>query len=121
MGRQVPTMSDKNPSKIIRAEDFKPEVTEEEITAILKKVDKESTFRKLSGVSYQIVYWIAVAWSCFQLYTAMFGMLAAQLQRSIHLSFAFVLLFLLYPFRSSSTANKLKWTDFLFAAFAGFI
>ncbi|MBP1714067.1 MAG: transporter, fusion protein [Deltaproteobacteria bacterium] len=114
-------MSDKDPSKIIRAEDFKPEVTEEEITAILKKVDKESTFRKLSGVSYQIVYWIAVAWSCFQLYTAMFGMLAAQLQRSIHLSFAFVLLFLLYPFRSSSTANKLKWTDFLFAAFAGFI
>jgi len=121
MERQVPTMSDKDPSKIIRAEDFKPEVTEEEITAILKKVDKESTFRKLSGVSYQIVYWIAVAWSCFQLYTAMFGMLAAQLQRSIHLSFAFVLLFLLYPFRSSSTANKLKWTDFLFAAFAGFI
>ena len=114
-------MSEKEPPKIIRAEDFKPEVTEEEITAILKKVDKESTFRKLGGISYQIVYWIAVGWSCFQLYTAMFGMLAAQLQRSIHLSFAFVLLFLLYPFRSSSTANKLKWTDYLFAAFAGFI
>ncbi|MBP1714943.1 MAG: transporter, fusion protein, partial [Deltaproteobacteria bacterium] len=114
-------MSEKEPPKIIRADDFKPEVTEEEITAILKKVDKESTFRKLSGISYWIVYWIAVGWSCFQLYTAMFGMLAAQLQRSIHLSFAFVLLFLLYPFRSSATSNRLKWTDFLFAAFAGFI
>jgi TRAP transporter 4TM/12TM fusion protein len=119
--KQVSAMSEKEPPKIIRAADFKPEVTEEEITAILKKVDKESTFRKLSGISYQIVYWIAVGWSIFQLYTAMFGMLAAQLQRSIHLSFAFALLFLLYPFRSSSTANKLKWTDFLFAAFAGFI
>ncbi|MBP1719932.1 MAG: transporter, fusion protein, partial [Deltaproteobacteria bacterium] len=108
-------MTDKESPKVIRASDFKPEVTDEEIAAILKKVDKESTFRKLSGFSYRLVFWIAVGWSCFQLYTAMFGMLAAQLQRSIHLSFAFVILFLLYPFRTSSTANKLKWNDFLFA------
>ncbi|MBP1713753.1 MAG: transporter, fusion protein, partial [Deltaproteobacteria bacterium] len=114
-------MTDKESPKVIRASDFKPEVTDEEIAAILKKVDKESTFRKLSGFSYRLVFWIAVGWSCFQLYTAMFGMLAAQLQRSIHLSFAFVILFLLYPFRTSSTANKLKWNDFLFAGFAGLV
>jgi len=114
-------MTDKESPKVIRASDFKPEVTDEEITAILKKVDKESTFRKLSGFSYRLVFWIAVGWSCFQLYTALFGMLAAQLQRSIHLSFAFVILFLLYPFRTSSTVNKLKWNDFLFAGFAGLV
>jgi TRAP transporter 4TM/12TM fusion protein len=114
-------MTDKESPKVIRASDFKPEVTDEEITAILKKVDKESTFRKLSGFSYRLVFWIAVGWSCFQLYTALFGMLAAQLQRSIHLSFAFVILFLLYPFRTSSTVNKLKWNDFLFTGFAGLV
>jgi TRAP transporter 4TM/12TM fusion protein len=114
-------MSDPEPAKVIRAGDFKPEVTDDEIAAILKKVDKESTFRKLTGFSYRLVFWIAVGWSCFQLYTAMFGMLAAQLQRSIHLSFAFVILFLLYPFRTGSAANKLKWNDYLFAGFAGLV
>ncbi|RPJ04656.1 MAG: TRAP transporter fused permease subunit, partial [Deltaproteobacteria bacterium] len=107
--------------RIIRAEEFKAEVSEEEIQEILKKVDKESTFRKLSGYSAQIVYILAVAFSCFQLYTAIFGVLAAQLQRSIHLSFAFVLVFLLYPFRTKSASNQLRWPDFLFAAFAGFV
>jgi TRAP transporter 4TM/12TM fusion protein len=107
--------------KIIRAEDFTAEVSEEEIQEIMKKVDKESTFRRLSGTSARIVYIIAVGFSCFQLYTAIFGVLAAQLQRSIHLSFAFVLVFLLYPFRTRSASNQLRWHDFLFAAFAGFI
>jgi TRAP transporter 4TM/12TM fusion protein len=107
--------------KVIRAEDFKSEVSQEEIQEIMKKVDKESTFRKLTGYSSRIVYVLAVGFSCFQLYTAIFGVLAAQLQRSIHLSFAFVLVFLLYPFRTKSASNKLKWHDFLFAAFAGFI
>ena len=107
--------------KIIRAEDFKPEVSEEEIQAILKRVDKESTFRKLTGYQKQLTYWIAIAWSCFQLYTALFGMFAAQMQRSIHLSFAFTLLFLLYPLRTSSSSGRLKWHHFLFVVFAGFI
>jgi TRAP transporter 4TM/12TM fusion protein len=107
--------------KVIRAEDYESQVSAEEIQEIMKKVDKESTFRKLTGYSSQIVYILAVGFSCFQLYTAIFGVLAAQLQRSIHLSFAFVLVFLLYPFRTKSASNKLRWHDFLFAAFAGLV
>jgi TRAP transporter 4TM/12TM fusion protein len=107
--------------KTFTADSFQPEVTEEEITAILKKVDKESTFRKLTGYQYRLVFLIAVGFSCFHLYTAMFGMFAAQLQRSIHLSFAFVLVFLLYPFRTRSASTRLKWSDYLFAVFAGFV
>jgi len=119
-------MSDKDqpkgqPDEALRTSEMKSDVSEEELTKLLAKIDKESTFRKLTGIDYQIVYWIAVAWSCFQLYTAMFGSYAAQLQRSIHLSFAFVLLFLLYPFRGKTASNKLRWRDYLFAAFAGFI
>jgi len=95
------------------------EVSEEEIQKILRKVDRESTFRKLEGYPYWILYVIAVAFSCFQLYTALFGLLPAQLQRSIHLGFAFVLVFLLYPLRRQSGSDHLNWFNYFFAAFAG--
>jgi len=98
-----------------------PEVSQEELEALLKKVDKESTFRKLIGFDHWLVFWIAVAFSCFHVYTAMFGMLPAQMQRSVHLSFAFALVFLLYPLTTKKTLNKLKWYNYLFAAFAVYV
>ena len=98
-----------------------PEVSQEELEALLKKVDKESTFRKLAGFDHWLVFWIAVAFSCFHVYTAMFGMLPAQMQRSVHLSFAFALVFLLYPLTTKKTLNKLKWYNYLFAAFTVYI
>lgn len=96
-------------------------VSQEIVDEVLRKVDKESTARKLSGVPAKIVYCLAVAFSCFQLYTAAFGLLPAQLQRSIHLAFAFVLVYLLFPARSSDTSNRLVWHNYLLAAFAGFV
>ena len=114
-------MTDKEQPKVLLEGDVEPEVTEEEITEMLKKVDKESTFRRLMGYQHWIVYAIAVAFSLFQLYTGIFGFLPAQKQRSIHLAFAFVLVFLLYPFRTRSGSNKLKWHDYLLAAFAGYV
>jgi TRAP-type uncharacterized transport system fused permease subunit len=109
--RQVHPMTDKGQPKdqheITRMSDIKSDVTEEELTKLLAKVDKESTFRKLSGYQYRIVYWIAVAFSIFQLYTGLLGAYPAQIQRSIHLSFAFLLVFLLYPFRTKTALNRL--------------
>jgi TRAP-type uncharacterized transport system fused permease subunit len=67
------------------------------------------------------VFVIAVGFSCFQVYTAAFGLLPAQLQRSIHLAFAFVLVFLLFPFRTSKYSDRLKWHNYLVAAFAGLV
>jgi len=114
-------MTDKEQPKVLLEGDVEPEVTQEEITEMLKKVDKESTFRRLMGYQHWIVYAIAVAFSLFQLYTGVFGFLPAQKQRSIHLAFAFVLVFLLYPFRTRSGSDKLKWHDYLLAAFAGYV
>lgn len=54
---------------------------------ILRKYDKESNTRILKGFSGFAVRLIAIAWSIFQLYTAIFGILPSQLQRSIHLIF----------------------------------
>ncbi|NTW35796.1 MAG: hypothetical protein HGB17_06645, partial [Syntrophobacteraceae bacterium] len=53
----------------LSAADVEPEVSEEELNEILKKVDKEATFRKLSGYQHRIVFWVAVGFSIFQLYT----------------------------------------------------
>jgi TRAP transporter 4TM/12TM fusion protein len=101
--------------------DIIPEVSQEEMEALLKKVDKESTFRKLIGFDHWLVFWIAVAFSCFHVYTAMFGMLPAQMQRSVHLSFTFSLVFLLYPLTTKRALNKLKWYNYLFAAFTVYV
>ena len=111
----------KEKEEVLRISDMKSEVSEEELTKLLAKVDKESTFRKLTGYQFRIIYWIAVGWSCFQLYTALLGMYPAQIQRSVHLSFAFALVFLLYPFRTKSAVNRLRVRDYLFAGFAVFI
>ncbi len=114
-------MSDKEKPKVFCATEAQPEVTQEEIAEILKKVDKESTARKLKGFQHWIVYVIAVGFSCFQVYTAAFGLLPAQLQRSIHLAFAFVLVYLLFPFRTSKYSDRLKLHNYLIAAFTGLV
>ncbi|MBS1237468.1 MAG: transporter, fusion protein, partial [Deltaproteobacteria bacterium] len=96
-------------------------VSKEEIEEILKKVDKEASARKLTGASHWIVYLIGVSWSIFQVYTAAFGLFPAQLQRSIHLGYAFVLTFLLFPASSRDSSNRLTWFDWVLVAFAGYI
>jgi TRAP transporter 4TM/12TM fusion protein len=97
------------------------DVSQEELEALLKKVDKESTFRKLAGFDHWLVFWIAVAFSSFHVYTAMFGMLPAQMQRSVHLTFAFALVFLLYPLTTKKALNKLQWYNYLFVAFTIYV
>ena len=96
-------------------------VSKEEIEKILKQVDKEASARKLTGTPHWIVYVIGVSWSIFQVYTAAFGLLPAQLQRSIHLAYAFVLTYLLFPARAGDDDNRLRWHNWVLAVFAGYI
>jgi TRAP transporter 4TM/12TM fusion protein len=96
-------------------------VSKEEIDKILKKVDKEAAARSLTGTPRWIVYVIGVSWSIFQVYTAAFGLLPAQLQRSIHLAYAFVLTYLLFPLRSGDDTDRLRWYNWVLAAFATYI
>jgi TRAP transporter 4TM/12TM fusion protein len=78
---------------------------------ILKKYDKESDYRSYSGLMAKVVAAIAITFSCFQLYTAIFGVLDAMIQRSIHLSFGMALVFLLYPTSKKWPKNKLHPLD----------
>lgn len=82
---------------------------------VLKKYDKESDTMEYTGFMAKIVAAIAIAFSIFQLYTAIFGVLDAQLQRGVHLSFGLALVFLLYPTCKSWSRHKLHPFDLLLA------
>lgn len=82
---------------------------------ILKKFDKESNFRIYSGFFAKFISALAIAFSVFQLYTAIFGVLDAMLQRSVHLSFGLALIYLLYPASKKWSFTKLHPLDALLA------
>ncbi len=100
---------------------LKEQVQELDLDEIIAKYDKESNYRKLSGFQLKLVTALAIMFSLFQLYTAIFGVLPAQLQRSIHVTFAFVLSYLLYPTSKKMPKNKMHWIDVTLAFVAGFV
>jgi len=84
------------------------QLTEEEILA---KFDRESDTMKFKGLMARVITAIALTFSFFQLYTAIFGVLDAHLQRAVHLSFGLSLIYLLYPTRRSWSRDKLHPLD----------
>lgn len=82
---------------------------------ILRKYDKESDKRELTGIWNTIINAICIIFCIFQVYTAAFGILDAQLQRAVHLAFGFALVFLLYPMRASWSRKEMNWIDVGFA------
>jgi TRAP transporter 4TM/12TM fusion protein len=81
-------------------------VTPADVDAVLEKYDPESRYLKLTGNWAALVKIIAVCFSLFQLYTAMFGLFTAQIQRPTHLMFALTLIYLLYPTRKPKRAGS---------------
>ncbi len=92
------------------------ELDEEKQVEMMAKYDREFAYRKLEGIWAKIVFVIAVIWSSFQLYTATMGSLPPLQQRSIHVGFALVLIYLLYPMSKKDHTNKVKFYDFAFVA-----
>ncbi|WLR57706.1 TRAP transporter permease [Mesobacillus subterraneus] len=94
-------------------------VSQEKQQELLEKYDPEAATRKLAGKMGWIVFFGLLAFSVFQLYTSIFGVLTAQLQRSIHLGFALALIFLLFPARKKNLkVKKVAWYDLLLALIA---
>ena len=81
----------------------------------MAKYDREFAYRKLEGLWAKAVFAIAVIWSCFQLYTATKGLLPPLQQRSVHVGFALVLIYLLYPMSKKDHSNKVHFYDLIFA------
>src|SRR5690606_1765263 len=62
-----------------------------------------------------LVFIILLAFSLFQLYTGAFGVYTAYIQRTVHLGFALVLIFLLFPARRRTKKTKVAWYDWVLA------
>ncbi|HEY9581743.1 MAG TPA: TRAP transporter permease [Savagea sp.] len=91
------------------------ELTEEERQKLLEQYDTESNTRNLSGIVAWIVFGTLIAFSMFQLYTGAFGQYTAFIQRTVHLGFALVLIFLLYPARKNGPKNRISVFDWILA------
>ncbi len=86
---------------------------------LLRKYDKGSDFRVLSGIQGKLLIALLAIFSLFQLYTSIFGIMDAMLQRSIHLAFGLTLVYLLYPSRKKFSRHHLHPLDVGLALLAG--
>jgi len=82
---------------------------------VMRQFDKESDYRVIAGFLGRVIAAICIAFSLFQIYTALFGVLDAMMQRSIHIGFAFCLIFLLYPTSKKWSRTKVHPLDALLA------
>ena len=88
----------------------------------LKNIDDEGGVkRNLSGFHLKLVAGIAICWTLFQLWYASplpfilnFGIFIDLPARAIHLAFALVLCFLIYPSKKSKTDQPIRIYDYLF-------
>lgn len=95
------------------------EIKEEELQSIVEKYDIESRYRRPAGIQGKLVaLWLA-AMALFHLYTSGIGLLPTSIHRAVHLTFAIVAVFLLYPGRKGQDKGRIPWYDWILAAMAG--
>ena len=92
---------------------------EEDIQHLVEQYDVESRYRRLAGLQEKIVSLWLVAMSCFHMYTAGIGLLPTSIHRAVHLTFAIVAVFLLYPAKMTLNRNSIPWYDWILALFGG--
>lgn len=115
MSKKVPPQ-EKEELKLPPEEEFSY-ISEEKQKEILQKYDPESNTRDLSGFVKHIVFYGLLAFSLFQLYTAINGQFTAYIQRSVHLGFALSLIFLLFPaIKRKGERRKVPFYDYILAA-----
>ncbi len=91
------------------------ELSQEEQDRLMEKYDTESNTRDLTGIMAKAVFVILIAFSLFQIYTGIFGQYTAYVQRTVHLGFALVLIFMLFPARRGGPKGKIAWYDYILA------
>jgi TRAP transporter 4TM/12TM fusion protein len=92
---------------------------DEGAAAAAKMVEEvESGGREPSAFMAWAIFALAIAWSLFQLSIASFVVLDATRSRAIHLAFAMLLVFLVFPGRRKYGAKRIPWYDYLAAVLA---
>lgn len=95
---------------------FKKTMSDDAQLEMMGKYDREFSYRKATGFLKSAIFLVAVSFSIFQVYTALMGALPPTQQRSAHIGFALVLIFLMYPMFKKDNSNKIRWYDVIFIA-----
>lgn len=88
-----------------------PTSNEEEMKRMMKKLDREQSYREHKCWRQYITVFISVIFVLFQLYATLSGAITAQVLRATHLAFVQLLAFLLFPPTKNSPRNTLPWYD----------
>jgi TRAP transporter 4TM/12TM fusion protein len=88
---------------------------EAEVQKLVEKYDVESRYRRLSGMPARLLKAWLVAMAAFHLYTASIGVLPIAIIRAVHLTFAIVAVFILYPATRKGSKTSVPWYDWILA------
>lgn len=88
---------------------------------LLEKFDLESNQRNPQNFMKHAIYVGLLAFTLYQLYTAVFGQFPAQIQRTVHLGFALVFIFLLFPATRKLSKTRIPFYDYILALIAVFV
>ncbi|MDO5116684.1 MAG: TRAP transporter permease [Synergistaceae bacterium] len=92
---------------------------EEQVSSLVEKYDAESRYRRLTGAQGLFIsLWLA-AMALFHLYTAGIATMPITIQRAVHLTFAIVAVYILYPATRKASKLSTPWYDWLLAIAAG--
>ncbi|MAC82507.1 MAG: C4-dicarboxylate ABC transporter, partial [Arcobacter sp.] len=101
---------EEKPHKLSELEEEQANETE----AVVNELEGQRVFGR-EHYEFWLISSIALAWSLFQLYIVL-EPVNSTITRSIHLSFAMVLAFLIYPmFKKDYFLRKIRWFGYMFA------
>jgi TRAP transporter 4TM/12TM fusion protein len=104
-------------SKVIDIDEVS--IDESVITDLVEKYDAESRYRKLGGLQGKFISAWLVCMSLFHLYTAGIATMPITIQRAVHLTFAIVAVYILFPARRKGSKTSAPFYDWILAAAAG--
>ena len=103
------------------SEELNEALTLKQQQELLEKYDIESNQRNPQNIMKHFIYFGLLAFTLFQLYTAIFGQFPAQIQRTVHLGFALTFVFLLFPASRKLSKRSIPFYDYILAAIAIFV
>ena len=104
-------------SKVIDIEEVS--MDESVITELIEKYDAESRYRKLTGFQGKFITAWLVCMSLFHLYTAGIATMPITIQRAVHLTFAIVAVYILFPASRKGSKLSTPLYDWVLAAAGG--
>ncbi|WP_374468633.1 TRAP transporter permease [Ferrovibrio sp.] len=82
-----------------------------EAPAIIDRENPTHGLTQLVGWHGKAVFYIAVAFTFFQIVTAAFSPLSSQVLRSVHVGFLLLLTFVLFRYRHGKAGDRVPWYD----------